>query len=63
MSLVMLCSSGSFPLPVAVTGMLIRHAGAAVILFAMTRRQWRLFGTFSLSGHHDDLAPEPAAAR
>lgn len=56
MGVMMLCSSGTFPLSVAVTGVLVRHIGPAaffpiagaffgvVMVFAMTQRGFREFG-------------------
>ena len=56
MSLVMLCAFGSFPLSVAVTGVLVHHIGpsaffpiaallvAAAILAGLTQPEWRAFG-------------------
>jgi MFS family permease len=56
MSLIMLCAFGSFPLSVAVSGVLIRHIGpslffpiagavvAAAILGGLTQREFREFG-------------------
>jgi len=56
MGLVMLCAFGTFPLSVAVSGVLVRHLGpepffpvagalvAAAILFGLTQREFRTFG-------------------
>jgi hypothetical protein len=56
MGLVMLCAFGTFPLSVAVSGVLVRHLGpapffpvagalvAAAILFGLTQREFRMFG-------------------
>ena len=63
MSVVMLCGMGSFPLSVAVSGVLVRHLGpspffpvagatvAVALLGALSQREFRDFGT----------APRPAA--
>ena len=52
----MLCAFGSFPLSVAVSGVLVRHLGpvpffpvagalvAVAILFGLTQREFRAFG-------------------
>jgi MFS family permease len=57
MGVVMLCAFGSFPLSVAVTGLLVHHLGttpffpvagglvAAAILFGLSQREFRMFGT------------------
>ena len=54
---VMLCSFGSFPLSVAVTGLLVRHFGpvpffpvagatlALALLYGLSQREFRVFGT------------------
>jgi hypothetical protein len=56
MGMLMLCSFGSFPLSVAVSGVLVRHLGpvpffpvagglvAAAMLFGLTQREFRRFG-------------------
>jgi hypothetical protein len=56
MGLVMLCAFGTFPLSVAVPGVLVRHLGpvpffpvagalvAAAIMFGLTQREFRTFG-------------------
>jgi hypothetical protein len=56
MGLVMLCAFGTFPLSVAVSGVLVRHLGpapffpvagalvAAAILSGLTQREFRTFG-------------------
>ena len=53
----LVCVMGTFPLSVAVTGLLVRHIGpspvfpiagvpiALIILFGLTQREWRDFGT------------------
>jgi MFS family permease len=68
MGALMLCSFGSFPLSVAVSGVLVRHlgptpffpvAGALVgvaILGGLTQREFRTFGA------RDDVTPEAANA-
>jgi predicted MFS family arabinose efflux permease len=57
MGAIVLCSFGSFPLSVAVTGLLVHHFGpvpffpiagglvAAALLFGMSQREFRVFGT------------------
>jgi len=57
MGVLMLCSFGSFPLSVAVTGLLVRHFGpvpvfpvdgalvAAALLYGLSQREFRVFGT------------------
>jgi hypothetical protein len=62
MSAIMLCALGSFPLSVAVSGVLVRHIGpalffpvagavvAAAILGGLTQREFRLFGAAEGSG-------------
>jgi MFS family permease len=57
MGALMLCSFGSFPLSVAVTGLLVHHFGpapffpmagaivAAALVFGLSRREFRVFGT------------------
>ncbi|HET9973623.1 MAG TPA: MFS transporter [Streptosporangiaceae bacterium] len=64
MGLVMLCAFGTFPLSVAVSGVLVRHLGpepffpvagalvAAAILFGLTQREFRTFGA------RDDAGPQ-----
>jgi Major Facilitator Superfamily len=56
MGMVMLCSFGTFPLSVAVSGVLVRHLGpvpffpvagalvAVAVLFGLTQREFRMFG-------------------
>jgi MFS family permease len=68
MGVLMLCSFGSFPLSVAVSGVLVRHLGPApffpiagalvgmAILGGLTQRDFRTFGA------RDDVTPEPQAA-
>jgi hypothetical protein len=67
MGALMLCSFGSFPLSVAVSGVLVRHLGpvpffpvagalvAVAILFGLTQREFREFGA------RDDTAPQATA--
>jgi hypothetical protein len=78
MGAVMLCAFGSFPLSVAVSGVLVRHIGPALffpvaggllavaILGGLTQREFRLFGAADGSGS-DGEAPavvsEERAAR
>jgi hypothetical protein len=57
MGVLMLCAFGTFPLSVAVSGVLVRHLGpvpffplagalvAAAMLFGLTQREFRAFGT------------------
>jgi len=66
MGVLMLCSFGSFPLSVAVSGVLVRHFGPApffpiagtlvgvAILGGLTQREFRAFGA------RDEVAPEAA---
>jgi len=66
MGVLMLCSFGSFPLSVAVSGVLVRHLGPApffpvagalvgvAILFGLTQKEFRAFGA------RDEVAPEAA---
>ena len=66
MGMLMLCSFGSFPLSVAVSGVLVRHLGPApffpvadalvgvAILGGLTQREFRAFGA------RDEVAPEAA---
>ena len=68
MSAVFLCAFGSFPLSVAIAGVLIRHlgpapffpvAGALVVvtmLGALTQREFRMFGAAERSGSDDGAA-------
>jgi hypothetical protein len=70
MGMLMLCSFGSFPLSVAISGVLVRHLGpvpffpvagalvAVAMLFGLTQREFRQFGA------RDDVATEsvPQAA-
>ncbi len=70
MGMVMLCSFGTFPLSVAVSGVLVRHLGpvpffpaagalvAAAILFGLTQREFRLFGARADA----ELTDDPQAA-
>jgi hypothetical protein len=69
MGMLMLCAFGTFPLSVAVSGVLVRHLGpvpffpvagglvAAAILFGLTQREFRTFGATG-----DDPAAVPQAA-
>ncbi len=68
MGLLMLCAFGSFPLSVAVSGVLVRHLGpapffpvagaliAVAILGGLTQREFRRFGA------RDEVAPQAANA-
>ncbi len=67
MGVLMLCAFGSFPLSVAVSGVLVRHLGpvpffpaagalvAMAILFGLTQRDFRTFGAL------DDAVPQATA--
>ena len=62
MGALMLCAFGTFPLSVAVTGVLVRHLGpvpffpvagalvAAAVLFGLTQREFRTFGARGEAG-------------
>ena len=68
MGMLMLCSFGTFPLSVAVSGVLVRHLGPApffpvagalvgvAILGGLTQREFRAFGA------RDEVTPEAANA-
>jgi len=68
MSAIMVCALGSFPLSVAITGVLVRHlgptpffpiAGALVVvtmLGGLTQREFRMFGAAERSGSDDGAA-------
>lgn len=72
MGLVMLCAFGTFPLSVAVSGVLVRHLGpapffpvagalvAAAILFGLTQREFRTFGARGAT--EPEATPDPQAA-
>ncbi|MFY9929946.1 MAG: MFS transporter [Streptosporangiaceae bacterium] len=75
MGAVMLCAFGSFPLSVAVSGVLVRHLGPAAffpvagglvivaVLGGLTQREFRAFGAAgSVPAPGGADAPEPAAA-
>lgn len=65
MGMVMLCAFGTFPLSVAVSGVLVRHLGlvpffpaagalvAAAVLFGLTQREFRTFGATEDAGPQD----------
>jgi hypothetical protein len=65
MGMVMLCAFGTFPLSVAVSGVLVRHLGpvpffpvagglvAAAIVFGLTQREFRTFGAAEDAGPLD----------
>ena len=67
MGVLMLCAFGTFPLSVAVSGVLVRHLGpvpffplagalvAAAMLFGLTQREFRTFGALG------DAVPQAAA--
>jgi predicted MFS family arabinose efflux permease len=75
---VMLCSFGSFPLSVAVTGLLVRHFGpvpffpvagatlALALLYGLSQREFRVFGTAQatpLDEVSDAMPAEPRPAQ
>jgi hypothetical protein len=75
MGALMLCAFGTFPLSVAVTGVLVRHLGpvpffpvagalvAAAVLFGLTQREFRTFGAAEDAGPEDvPRADDPQAA-
>ena len=78
MGVLMLCSFGTFPLSVAVSGVLVRHLGPApffpvagalvgvAILFGLTQREFRAFGArhevTPEAANVADAAAEPQAA-
>src|SRR6185437_14130469 len=76
MGALMLCAFGTFPLSVAVTGVLVRHLGpvpffpvagalvAAAVLFGLTQREFRTFGAAEDAGPQDvpQAADGPQAA-
>ena len=71
MGVVMLCAFGSFPVSVAVSGILVRHLGPAVffpiagglvavtMLGGLTQRDFRVFGVRERSGDSADIAEKP----
>jgi predicted MFS family arabinose efflux permease len=74
---VMLCSLGSFPLSVAVTGLLVRHFGpvpffpvagtmlALALLYGLSQREFRVFGTAQATQFDEvsDAMPGPRSAQ
>ncbi len=70
----MLCAFGSFPLSVAVSGVLVRHLGptpffpvaggliAAAILGGLTQREFREFGARGTNQAAAKAADDPKAA-
>jgi predicted MFS family arabinose efflux permease len=74
---VMLCSLGSFPLSVAVTGLLVRHFGpvpffpvagtmlALALLYGLSQREFRVFGTAQATQFDEvgDAMPAPRSAQ
>jgi MFS family permease len=74
MSALMLCAFGSFPLSVAISGVLVRHIGpslffplagalvAAAILGGLTQREFREFGAAEQSGGDAASPREPKGA-
>ena len=74
MSALMLCAFGSFPLSVAISGVLVRHIGpslffpvagalvAAAILGGLTQREFREFGAAERTGSDAASPREPKGA-
>jgi hypothetical protein len=74
MAAIMLCAFGSFPLSVAVAGVLVRHIGPALffpvagglvavaILAGLTQREFRIFGAAGESASDEAPASQRAAA-
>jgi hypothetical protein len=72
MGALMLCSFGSFPLSVAVTGLLVHHFGpvpffpvagglvAAALLFGLSQREFRAFGTTQATEFREEPAVQAA---
>jgi MFS family permease len=72
MGALMLCSFGSFPLSVAVTGLLVHHFGpvpffpvagglvAAALLFGLSQREFRAFGTTQAAEFREEPAVQAA---
>jgi hypothetical protein len=71
MGVLMLCAFGTFPVSVAVSGVLVRHLGPAVffpiagglvavtILGGLTQRDFRVFGVRDRSGDLAEMAEQP----
>jgi hypothetical protein len=72
MGAVMLCAFGSFPLSVAVSGVLVRHLGptpffpiaggvvALAMLWGLSQREFRMFGASSGAGEEAETSTQPA---
>jgi hypothetical protein len=72
MGAVMLCAFGSFPLSVAVSGVLVRHLGptpffpiaggvvALAMLWGLSQREFRMFGAASGAGEEAETSAQPA---
>jgi Major Facilitator Superfamily len=72
MGAVMLCAFGSFPLSVAVSGVLVRHLGptpffpiaggvvALAMLWGLSQREFRMFGATSGAGEEAQTSAQPA---
>jgi len=72
MGAVMLCAFGSFPLSVAVSGVLVRHLGptpffpiaggvvALAMLWGLSQREFRMFGATSGAGEEAETSAQPA---
>jgi hypothetical protein len=72
MGAVMLCAFGSFPLSVAVSGVLVRHLGptpffpiaggvvAVAMLWGLSQREFRMFGAASGAGEEAETSAQPA---
>jgi MFS family permease len=75
MGAVMLCAFGSFPLSVAVSGVLVRHLGptpffpiaggvvALAMLWGVSQREFRMFGTTRGAGEEAETSAQPAERR
>jgi Major Facilitator Superfamily len=75
MSAIMLCAFGSFPLSVAVSGVLVRHIGpslffpvagavlAVAILGGLSQREFRMFGAAEGSASDAETSPRVAETR
>jgi MFS family permease len=75
MGAIMLCAFGSYPLSVAIAGVLVRHIGpelffpiagglvAAAILYGLTQREFREFGAVEPSTAEADAPAEAAQTR
>jgi MFS family permease len=75
MGAIMLCAFGSYPLSVAIAGVLVRHVGpelifpiagglvAAAILYGLTQREFREFGAADQSAGDTNASAEVARTR